>query len=141
NDYFLSPPFQKVDGDIESPFDIVHETDMLLEEKIREPCSHRVCASPGVDPRGRAAGILPLLYRRIGAERNKKGCEFGGELHLAHGVRFGMKIDGDLRRTGQLHHVATCGADLRHIRVHDVITLLGHQGNLVWGSQRMKTEG
>src|SRR5262249_32741781 len=51
NDHFLSPPFQKADGDIESPFHIVHETDMLLEEKIGEPCSHRVRASPGVDPR------------------------------------------------------------------------------------------
>src|SRR5690348_16301839 len=54
HDHFLSTPFQKVDGDIESPFDIVHETDIVLEEKIRQPGSRWVRASPGVDPRRRA---------------------------------------------------------------------------------------
>src|SRR5262245_12236700 len=141
NDYFLSPTLQKVDGDIESPFDIIHETDIFLEEKIRKPCSRWVRASPGLDPRRRAAGIPPLLHCRIGAECDQKGCEFGGELHLAHGVCFGIKVDGDLRRTGQLHHVATRGADLWHIGVHDVIALLGHQGDLVRGRKRMKAEG
>ena len=61
--------------------------------------------------------------------------------HLAHGVRFGTKVDGDLRRTGQLHHVAARGADLRHIGIHNLIVLLGHQGDFVRARKRMKTEG
>ena len=36
NDHFVSPPFQKVDGDIESPFYIVHETDIIMQSTVED---------------------------------------------------------------------------------------------------------